>query len=143
MSQLINRSELMTFVTNLTRDLDSKKARLKLSVMAGYFFGQTMNVVRTDDTPATNRFMAQWPEMESQAVLLNELRPVDFELVKSTARCLFLARCRIMEGGIANLYLSDVEYTVLNPQTTTDIVTEGAGVLIGEMTEFFRLMLTE
>ena len=143
MSHLMNRSELMSFVSNLTREMDAKQARLKLSVMAGYFFGQTMNVLRTDDTPAIARFTAQWSEMEQQAVQLNELRPIEFELVKSTARCLFLARCRIMEGGITNLYLSDVEYTVLNPQTTAGIVTEGAGVLISEMTEFFRLMSAE
>lgn len=139
MSNILNKTAMMRYIDTYTKDLSVEQCRTKLSLMFGYYVGQSMDSTCDGEETFTSLFNRQWSHYESVMVALNEVRPVDFELAKSTAAMLITARVRVAMGGLAHLYLKSTELSILDVQGTTGKLL-GAPVEVEEMVLFFTTL---
>lgn len=139
MSTILNKVSMMKYIDGYLKDLSIADMREKLSMMYGYYVGQKMDAVCDQDETFTSLFNRQWAPFEKIMVQLNEIRPVDFELAKTTAALLVTARARVSIGGFVNLYLSDLETQVLDVKATTKRIL-GEAIEPSEMVLFFTTL---
>lgn len=139
MNTVLNKRAMMKYIDTYLKDLSIEEGRTKLSLMFGYYTGQSMDAMVDGDETFTSLFNRQWKKFEGFMVSLNELRPIDFELAKSTAAMVITARARVALGGFTHLYLRDSEVSVLDVRSTTQKLL-GEPVDPSEMILFFTTL---
>lgn len=139
MNTVLNKRAMMKYIDTYLKDLSIEEGRTKLSLMFGYYAGQSMDAMIDGDETFTSLFNRQWKKFEEIMVCLNELRPIDFELAKSTAAMIVTARARVALGGFTHLYLRDSELSVLDVRGTTQKIL-GEPVDPSEMVLFFTTL---
>ena len=72
-------------------------------------------------------------------VALNEIRPIDFELAKSTAAAILIARARLNKGGLTNLFITTNGLQILDFKNTTAKLL-GQPVSVQDVTLFFTVV---
>lgn len=135
----INKQTILKYIDTHNPSKSLEELRSKLSLLMGYYAGMNMNCVLDGDSTYTTVFNKQWKEYEDIMVQLNEVRPVDFELAKSTAVSVFTARGRLTKGGLTNLFLSTTQLSVLDFADTTQKIL-GEPVPVEEVTLFFTAL---
>lgn len=139
MNNIKKKAIMMDYIETHSEGFDIEQFRTKLSLLFGYYVGQSMDVILDEGETFTSLFNRQWSIFEESMVKLNELRPIDFELSKSTAALILTTRARIALGGATNLYLKQSELDILNVQGVTERLL-GAPVEASEMFKFFATM---
>lgn len=137
------KSQVAKYIATSCNDLSVDQVRTKISLLFGYYAGMQMSTVASDGVADsfTALFTSQWAPFESMMVALNEVRPVDFELAKSTASTVLVARARLNKGGLTNLFLPTNSLDVLDIVSTTQKLL-GTPVSVQDVTLFFTLMDT-
>lgn len=138
MLNIHHKSAFNTFITAHTSSMTVEQTRTYLSFMFGYYVGQSMKT--TSDQPTHQAaFNEQWAHFEPYMVALNELRPMDFGVARSTAANLFIARSRVTVGGLANLFLSHTQASLLDFRAVSKHILDRE-VSTEEVTLFFTTL---
>ena len=137
------RNKIITYVDQVTGDVSVEDGKAKLGFMFGYYAANIMSLESMDVESNLSCFSRQWRGLEDSISALNETRPVDFELAKDLAATVFVSRCRIAQGGFANLFLSDRELKSLDLGYMAKVVLKNeTAVTIQDMTLFYAMMKT-
>ncbi len=138
---VLDKAAVARYVETSCAEMSVEKTRTKLSLLFGYYAGFNMSTVAGSDVEDTYRalFSSQWKPFEDIMVSLNEIRPVDFELAKSTAANILMSRARLNKGGLTNLFISNDGLQVLDFTSTTGKLI-GTPVSVQEITLFFTVI---
>lgn len=138
MLNIHNKSAFSTFIAAHTSSMTVEQTRTYLSFMFGYYVGQSMEI-RSGESTHQSAFNEQWSHFEPYMVALNELRPLDFGLARSTAANLFIARSRVAAGGLTHLFLPHTQVSLLDFRSVAKHIMDRE-VSTEEVTLFFTTL---
>ena len=138
---VLNKASVAKYIESTCGDMSIDKVRTKLSLLFGYYAGHNMSTVGSAETgdSYTALFSSQWKPFEDIMVALNEIRPIDFELAKSTAAAILIARARLNKGGLTNLFITTNGLQILDFKNTTAKLL-GQPVSVQDVTLFFTVV---
>lgn len=138
---ILNKSAVVKYIESTCPEMSVEQVRTKMSLLFGYYTGFNMSVEGSgvEGETYTTLFNSQWKPYEDMMVVLNEIRPIDFELTKSTAAAILMSRTRLSKGGLTNLFIPSNGLQVLDFENTTQKLL-GAPITVQDITLFFTVV---
>lgn len=137
----LKKMQLLKTIESCTDGDGIDETRKKLSLLLGYYVGYSSKLDEDnyEDLTPTQSFNLCWSKFETIVEQFNEIRPIDFELVKSTAQYIMVVRLRLLCGGLSNVFIPSGYLDVLDLFHTTEKLL-GKPVTHGQLTEFWAAM---